>query len=121
MFAVEHTQELWPLEDAQGGSLVSSVSGHSRSELENYTGETLPGNEPLPSTSGGNGTQAPFKTPGILRTTDKTLTRNGQSALPPEKAFSIQIGWRLFRLSGASIMSDGNYRQGPRSVVRKRG
>lgn len=30
-----------------------------------------------------------------------------KSTLPPEKVFSIQIGTELFRLSGASIASDG--------------
>jgi hypothetical protein len=29
--------------------------------------------------------------------------------LPPEKVFPIQIGSELFRLSGASISSDGQY------------
>ena len=32
-----------------------------------------------------------------------------QYILPPEKVFSIQIGTELFRLSGASISSDGQW------------
>ena len=90
-------QDLWVGDDTQGGSLLSSASGHSRSEFDNFAAENV---------RGPNG-KAPIKTPGVLRTGDMLLTRNGQSALPLEKAFSIQIGWRLFRLSGASIMSDG--------------
>lgn len=31
------------------------------------------------------------------------------TSLPPEKVFPIQIGSELFRLSGASISSDGQY------------
>ena len=110
MYSVDHSQDIWPPDDAQAGSLVSSVSGHSRTELDTFTGEMVTGSEPLRSASINNGSQAPFKTPGILRTMDKSLARNGLPLLPPEKAFSIQIGWRLFRLSGASITSDGEYR-----------
>ena len=107
MLSVERAQELWPPDDAQGGSLVSSISGLSRSELEKYTLENAAENEVSRSTSTGNGNQTSFKIPGVLRTTDVTGPRNGHRSLPPEKAFSIQIGWKLFRLSGASIMSDG--------------
>jgi hypothetical protein len=32
---------------------------------------------------------------------------SGKGALPAERGFPIQIGSKLFRLSGASIMSDG--------------
>ena len=35
--------------------------------------------------------------------------RADKPILPPEKVFSIQIGSKLFRLSGASISSDGQY------------
>lgn len=110
MFSVDHSKELWPQEDAQGGSLVSSISGQSKSEFENYTTEAIAGQEPSRSNSAANGSQAPFKVPGVLRMTEKTIAKNGQRSLPLEKAFSIQIGWRLFRLSGASIMSDGKAR-----------
>lgn len=33
--------------------------------------------------------------------------KRAKSTLPTEKVFSIQIGTELFRLSGASIASDG--------------
>ena len=33
--------------------------------------------------------------------------QDGRSGLPHEKGFPIQVGTELFRLSGASIMSDG--------------
>ena len=58
----------------------------------------------------------PTRTPGVLRAGDASSYRNGQSTLPVERAYSIQIGWRLFRLSGAGIMSDGE-----RSPVYKAG
>lgn len=50
---------------------------------------------------------------GILRQSSasdpKTPLEVGtqKSSLPPEKVFSIQLGSELFRLSGASIASDG--------------
>ena len=107
MFSVNDTaQDLWVGDDTQGGSLLSSASGHSRSEFENFAAENVGGRQAPDFSPNPNG-KAPMKTPGVLRTGDALLTRNGQSALPLEKAFPIQIGWRVFRLSGASIMSDG--------------
>ncbi|KAL8869430.1 MAG: hypothetical protein Q9174_004278 [Haloplaca sp. 1 TL-2023] len=44
-----------------------------------------------------------FPTPGIVRS-GASSTSHGR--LPDEKGFSIQIGSELFKLSGASIMSD---------------
>ena len=35
--------------------------------------------------------------------------QDGRGGLPHEKGFPIQVGSELFRLSGASIMSDGQY------------
>ena len=107
MYSVNNNgQDLWVGDETQGGSLVSSVSGQSRSEFENFAAENVGGKQASSTPSNTFG-KVPVKTPGVLRTTDAALMRNGQSILPAEKAFSIQIGWRLFRLSGASIMSDG--------------
>ena len=108
MFAVDnHARDMWLGDDIQGGSISSSISGPARSEFENFTAENVGRRKITPSgaSSLSNG-KHPLKTPGVMRTTD-LLMRNGQSILPNEKAFSIQIGWRLFRLSGASINSDG--------------
>ena len=108
MLAVDnHRQEMWVGDDVQGGSIASSVSGPSRSEFENFTAQNVGRRKITPSgaSSISNG-KPPAKVPGVMRTGD-LLIRNGQSILPHEKAFSIQIGWRLFRLSGASINSDG--------------
>ena len=99
-------QDLWVGDDIQGGALLSSVSGHTRSEFDNFAAETVGGRQAPGFSPNPNG-KATTKTPGVLRTGDSLLMRNGQSVLPAAKAFSIQIGWRLFRLSGASIMSDG--------------
>ena len=46
------------------------------------------------------------RTPGVLRTPQSRDESNEQFTLPPGKGFPIQIGSELFRLSGASIMSD---------------
>lgn len=49
--------------------------------------------------------------PGVLRLGQRSASQNGQRSLPDEKGFSIQIGSKLFKLSGASIMSDGRSQQ----------
>ncbi|RJE18268.1 hypothetical protein PHISCL_09392 [Aspergillus sclerotialis] len=46
---------------------------------------------------------APSSTPP----SQPTPSLPAQSTLPPEKVFSIQVGTKLFRLSGASLSSDG--------------
>ena len=110
MFTDEnHTQDMWNGDDMQGGSITSSLSALSRSDLENFAPENVGRRKITASgaSSLSNG-KLPLKTPGVMRTSD-LLMRNGQSILPHEKAFSIQIGWRLFRLSGASINSDGEF------------
>ena len=110
MFAVDyHAQDMWLGDDVHGGSIVSSASAPSRSEFENFTAENGAGRKIARSSASSlsNG-KASNRTPGVMRTGD-LLMRNGPSILPHEKAFSIQIGWRLFRLSGASINSDGRF------------
>ena len=87
--------------------MVSSLSGPSRSEFESFTTENVGSKRvTVSSASSDSNGKAPIRTPGVMRKGD-LLLRNGKSILPHEKAFSIQIGWRLFRLSGASINSDG--------------
>ncbi len=58
----------------------------------------------------GASTQDP---PGILREEGATAPRKWNTdiphILPHERVFPIQIGSELFRLSGASISSDGMY------------
>jgi hypothetical protein len=71
----------------------------------------------LPATTGAGSATAVFASGGILRQqisggappTAIIGTSTIPSTLPPEKVFSIQIGSELFRLSGASISSDGQY------------
>ena len=110
MFAVNgHAQDMWIGDDVPGGSIVSSVSEPSRSEFDNFTAGNAGGKKvTLSGASSISNGKAPAKTPGVMRTGD-LLMRNVQYILPNEKAFSIQIGWRLFRLSGASINSDGKF------------
>ncbi|KAL8848374.1 MAG: hypothetical protein Q9221_006623 [Calogaya cf. arnoldii] len=47
-----------------------------------------------------------INTPGIVRSAASNFSQQGFPTLPDEKGFSIQIGSELFKLSGASIMSD---------------
>ena len=79
------------------------------SEFESVTPEVTA--QARKQTSQASSTSQSYKgsvqTPGLLQSGDGAVYRNGQSTLPAEKAFSIQIGWRQFKLSGASIMSDG--------------
>ncbi|KAL8967691.1 MAG: hypothetical protein Q9197_005294 [Variospora fuerteventurae] len=44
---------------------------------------------------------------GISRLDRRSASQVDQRSLPDEKGFSIQVGAELFKLSGASIMSDG--------------
>lgn len=53
----------------------------------------------------GNGITAP----GIMRDPARFRGPEIPHVLPHEKVFPIQIGSKLFRLSGASISSDGMY------------
>lgn len=48
-----------------------------------------------------------INTPGIVRSAASNSSQQDLPTLPDEKGFSIQIGSELFKLSGASIMSDG--------------
>jgi hypothetical protein len=112
MFAVVNSApDLGMGDDTQGGSLVSSILGPPRSDFENFAADSLTPREASHTSSVTNG-KWPIKTPGVLRTGDAALMRNGQPTLPAERPFTIQIGWRLFRLPGASIMSDGKQELG---------
>jgi hypothetical protein len=60
-----------------------------------------------------DGTQISQEPPGILREEAVSKARKWNTdipnILPHERVFPIQIGSELFRLSGASISSDGTY------------
>lgn len=58
------------------------------------------------TTSSQNGEPVP---PGIMRDPQRVGNVDIPHILPHEKVFPIQIGSELFRLSGASISSDGMY------------
>lgn len=107
MFSVDNSdndmQDTWLADDAQWTSLLSNESGQSRSELEDFSSEGVTGKQ-TPSCSNGKG---PIKIPGVLRIGDTALLRNRQPTLPAERSFAIKIEWRLFTLSGSSIISDG--------------
>lgn len=72
----------------------------------------------MPSGGGGSGSGGgaglkapPAEIPGIMRDQDVDGPRKWNTdiplILPHERVFPIQIGSELFRLSGASISSDG--------------
>lgn len=86
---------------SQGGSLVSSMSSHSRGANEQETfgveGNLRAAESTMLETIGA---------PGVLRALQPGNAPSEQFPLPAEKGFPIQIGSELFRLSGASIMSD---------------
>ena len=67
------------------------------------------------------GVAGPAEIPGILRDPPVATARKWNTdipkILPHERVFPIQIGSELFRLSGASISSDGMYSHLP-SVLR---
>ncbi|KAL8696271.1 MAG: hypothetical protein Q9201_007741 [Fulgogasparrea decipioides] len=78
-----------PRQQKPGGSLASSDnSSQSRGSLD--FSRVIRSDESFP-------------TPGIVRS---GLSSASHGSLPDEKGFSIQIGSELFKLSGASIMSD---------------
>ena len=89
--------------------MARSVSDRSKQDLESFTSQAqvAAGKQASEPISTPHDYNISARTPGILPCGDAILYQNGQCPLPAEKAFSIQIGWRLFRLSGASIMSDG--------------
>ena len=91
---------------ARGDSTVSSTSGQSRSENPQSRSEVQ--DDDFTSTmSRSEKKGAGMLTPGVLRSRPGFESEDGQQALPHTKGFSIQIGSEVFKLSGASIMSDG--------------
>ena len=93
--------------NSRGLSRVSSVSGHSQNEM--FNSDTLE-DEFASNTSRISENRGAGRTPGVLRTRQGEEVTNGQHTLPHTKGFSIQIGSENFKLSGASIMSDGQSR-----------
>lgn len=86
---------------SHGGCLVSSMSSHSRGVNEQETlgveGNLRAAESTMLETIGA---------PGVLRALQPGNGPSEQFPLPAGKGFPIQIGSELFRLSGASIMSD---------------
>lgn len=92
----------------RGGSVVSTASGHSRSDNALFRSDTMD-DENISGASIRSENKGAGRTPGVLRTRQGEDLQNGQQSLPHAKGFSIQIGSEIFKLSGASIMSDGQY------------
>jgi hypothetical protein len=92
---------------------MASNGGGNSGKAPSGTASTLPpGSEEKSST----------EPPGILRNSSVTQARRYNTdipkILPHERVFPIQIGSELFRLSGASISSDG---QSVHSILMKLG
>ena len=90
--------EIWGLE----GEMTMSSGGGNGGKAPSGTASTLPpGQDKKQST----------EPPGILRDPTVIQARRWNTdipnILPHERVFPIQIGSELFRLSGASISSDG--------------
>ena len=89
---------------SHGGSLMSNASSRSRGANEQENAGTEANLRIAESKTREN--LGAGRTPGVLRTPLSGDDSSEQFSLPPGKGFPIQIGSELFRLSGASIMSD---------------
>ncbi len=100
----------------------SAREGSANSDLppgrQSSTGNTASANNRRNRQSGTSGTTP--RTSAVASHPNRSSRggRSGSSSqippvLPPEKVFPIQIGSELFRLSGASISSDGTYVEYP--------
>lgn len=93
------------------GSTSSDFLASSRSALN--TGSGIPAGNRRTRQSSGSTPRPPVNFPSTSsqgsqrRVGGRTSSAHPPSILPPEKVFPIQIGSDLFRLSGASISSDG--------------
>jgi hypothetical protein len=105
------------------GSISETPTGnsvnHTRSNslaVNNTTSSNNPGHSGVPASNitvrrtASEGDEANSgRTPSIMRTTRAQSFPEIPKILPHEKVFPVQIGCELFRLSGASISSDGQY------------
>lgn len=99
MSGLGHTS---PDEGSASSDLAGSRQNPSRRPRHQST-ESTP--RPPLNASASSQSSARHRTSGT-----RTATAHPPSILPPEKVFPIQIGSELFRLSGASISSDGTVR-----------
>lgn len=94
--------------NTSGGSVVSSASAQSRTEClysrSDHLDDTFASGMPRKTENKEAG-----KTSEVIRLRQGEEPMDGQYALPNAKGFSIQIGSEVFKLSGASIMSDGQH------------
>lgn len=96
----------------KAAALESGPEAHKRAALRGMGFE-----ETLASASSSNGRERERERRGLVgdssssNTTTSTNTTTSL-ALPARKVFPIQIGDKLFRLSGASISSDGEFLEG---------
>ena len=88
----------------RGTSLLSETSSQSRGAAEASSAKR--DNDLRAAESSLLETIGAGRVPGVLRTPNMTDSASEEFALPLGKGFPIQIGSELFRLSGASILSD---------------
>jgi hypothetical protein len=99
--------------EAQTGNGVSHTRSNSLA-VNNPTSANTPGrsggpasNTPIRRTASEGDEANSGRTPSIMRATRAQSFPEIPKILPHEKVFPVQIGCELFRLSGASISSDG--------------
>lgn len=90
---------------ARGTSTISSASGQSRGE--NHISRSEGQDDEYTTTLSRTEKKGTENPPGVLRTRPGYELDDGQHSLPHAQGFSIQIGSEVFKLSGASINSDG--------------
>ena len=117
--AAARTVSFSRMSDSEGDGLASSevVAEDSSSRSGTVRGAKPGPQQPVDHGSQGRGSvKSPTTAPRPATKGTGILYKQKPSApsiLPPEKVFPIQIGSELFRLSGASISSDGLYNPPP--------
>lgn len=102
--------ETQSISEKQSGTIRAGASASQQGRKTRQSGASStpkPGPTPLPQSASGE--QQSHR--GSFRSGTRHPSGHPPSILPPEKVFPIQIGSDLFRLSGASISSDGEPRE----------
>ena len=112
-FAVARTVSFSRMSDSEGDGLASSEAPAEEVKLRAGPSRSATQGSQRPVEQGAQGrasTKSPTAVPKPAAKGTGILYKqkpSSPSILPPEKVFPIQIGSELFRLSGASISSDG--------------
>ena len=95
---------------SEDGIILRPTSKRSSMSRTSYGEESFKADaqddEPQSAAAASENSDLPGR-PNVSRNQRLDAFQDGMGSLPAEKGFPIQIGSELFRLSGASIMSDG--------------